>query len=164
MLRSPKPTNQLVKKPCHPCRFVDAVKGQWMNCIPHIIPHIFVGRVVNEECALNGGTTTLQTIRMLKESVHGFDKKIRSPSDRSTIGVTNYIAPVLVKGVTSSELLCQNWCANTLKGLEYGFQVLFIAARPEGHLKTLQEKLQELSDVFPKCVQPVTTIQRWPLL
>ena len=75
MLQSSKPRNQLVTKPCRPCEFVDAVKGQWMNCSPHIIPLIFVKRVVNEECVLNRGTTILQTIRMLKESVQGFDKK-----------------------------------------------------------------------------------------
>ena len=95
-----------------------------MNCIPHIIPHIFVGRVINKECALNGGTTALQTIQMLKESVQGFDKKVRSLGDRSTGVVANYITPVLVKGVTSLELLHQTWSANTLKGLEHGFQVL----------------------------------------
>ena len=121
VLQSPKPRNQLVTKPCRPYGFVYVVKGQWMNYIPHIIPHILVGRVVNEECALNGGTTALQTIRMLKESVQRFDKIIRSLGDRSTGGVANYIAPVLVKGATSLELLRQTWSANTLKGLEHGF-------------------------------------------
>ena len=101
---------------------------------------------------------------MVKESVQGFYKKIGSLDDRITVGVANYIAPVLVKGATSQELLHQTWSARTLKGLDHGFQVLLIAARLEGHLKTLEAELQELSDVFPKCVQPVPTIRRWPLL
>ena len=92
-----------------------------MDIIPHIIPHIFVRRAFNEECALNQGTTSLKTIRMLKESIQGFDKKIRSLGDKSIGGVANYIAPLFIKGVTSLELLHQTWCANTLKGLEHGF-------------------------------------------
>ena len=151
-------------KPYHPCRLVDAVKGQWVNNTPHIIPHILVRRVINEECVLHRGSTALQTIWMVKESVQGFYKKIQSLGDRITGGVTNYIAPILVKGTTSLELLRQTYSAHMLKGLDHGFQVLLIAARPEGHLKTLEAKLQELSDVFPKYVQPVLTIWRWPFL
>ena len=141
MLQSPKPRNQLVTKPCRPYKVVNAVKRQWMNNIPHIIPHILVRRVVNEECVLHSGSSALETIRMLKKSVQGFDKEIWSLCDRSSIGVANYIAPVLVKGATSLELLRQSWSANTLKGLEHGFQVLLIAAQLEGHLETLHTKL-----------------------
>ena len=151
-------------KPCHPSGLLDAVKGQWVNNTPHIILHILVRRVVNEECVFHRGSTALHTIRMVKESVQGFYKKIRSLTDRITVGVANYIAPVLVKGATSQELLPQIWSAHTLKGLDHGFQVLLIGARLEGHLKTLEVELQELSDDFPKCVQPVPTICRWPLL
>ena len=149
---------------CRPCGLVDAVKGKWMNSIPHIIPHILVRRVVNEECVLHGGSSALQTIRMLKKSVQGFDKEVCSLCDRSSIGVANYIAPVLVEGVTSLELLRQTWSASMLKRLKHGFEVLLIAARSEGHLETLHTKLQKLSYVFPKCVEPITTIRRWPLL
>ena len=145
-------------KPCRPYGLIDAVKGQWMNNIPHIILHILVKRVVNEECVLQRGSTTLQTIRMLKESVQGFDKEVWSLCDTSSVGVANYIAPVLVKGATSLELLRKTWSANMLKRLKHGFQVLLIVARLKGHLKTLHTKLQELSCVFPKCVEPITTI------
>ena len=72
-----------------------------MNSIPHIIPPIFVRRVINEECVLQRGSTALQTIRMLKESVQGFDKKVRSLGDRSSAGVANYIALVLVRHLYS---------------------------------------------------------------
>ena len=78
---------------------------------------------------------------MVKESVQGFYKKIGSLSDRIIVGVANYIAPVLVKGATSQELLRQTWSARTLKGLDHGFQVLLIATRLEGHLKTLEAEL-----------------------
>ena len=142
-------------KPCRPCRLVDAMKGQWMNSIPHIIPHILVRRVVNEECVLHGGSSALQTIRMLKKSVQGIDKEVWSLCDRISVGVANYIAPVLVEGATSLELLRQTWSASMLKRLKHGFEVLLIAARPEGHLKTLHIELQELSYVFPTCVEPV---------
>ena len=141
MLQSAKPRNQLVTKPCHPCRLVHTVKGQWMNIIPHIIPHILVRRVVNEECVLQGGFSALQTIRMLKKSVQGFDKEVWSLCDRSSIRVANYIELVLVEGATSLELLRQTWSAGMLKRLKHGFEVLFIAARPEGHLETLHTKL-----------------------
>ena len=151
-------------KPCRSCRLVDAVKGQWMNNIPHIIPHILVRRVVNEECILHGGSSALETIWMVKKNVQGFDKKVWPLCDRISIGVANYIAPILVKGATSLELLRQTWSTSTLKRLEHGFEVLLIAARPKGHLETLHTILQELSYAFPKCVEPVTTIRRWPLL
>ena len=151
-------------KPCHLCGLIDAVKGQWMNNIPHINLHILVRRVVNEECVLQGGSSALQTIKMLKKSVQGFDKELWSLCDRSSVRVTNYIAPVLVGGATSLELLRQTWSASMLKRVKHGFQVLFIAARLEGHLETLHTKLQELFYVFPKCVEPVTTIRRWLLL
>ena len=151
-------------KPCRSCGLGDAVKGQWMNNIPHIIPHILVRRVVNEECVLHGGSSALETIWMVKKSVQGFDKKVWPLSDRISIGVANYIAPILVEGATSLELLRQTWSASMLKRLEHGFEVLFIAARPEGHLETLHSELQELSYVFPKCVDPITTIRRWPFL
>ena len=164
MLQSAKPKNQLVTKPCRSCKLVDAVKGQWMNSIPHIIPHILVRRVVNEECVLHGGSSALETIWMVKKNVQGFDKKVWPLCDKIFVGVANYIAPILVKGATSLELLRQNWSASMLKRLEYGFEVLLIAARPEGHLETLHTELQELSYVFSKCVEPVTTIRRWPLL
>ena len=62
-----------------------------MNNVPHIIPHIFVRRVVNEECGLQRGSIALQTIWMLNESVQGFDKKIRSLGDKSFVGVANYM-------------------------------------------------------------------------
>ena len=120
---------------------VDAVKGQWMNNIPHIIPHIFVRRVVNEECVLQQGSIALQTIRMLKESVQGFDNEVWSLCDKSSVGVANYIALVLVEGATSLELLRHTWSPNMLKQLKHGFQVLLITAQPEGHLETLHTKL-----------------------
>ena len=153
-----------MSKPCRPSKLVDDVIGQRMNSTPHSIPHIFVRKVVNEECVVHRGSLALQTIGMVKESVQGFYKKVRALGDKITVGVANYIAPVLVKGAASLELLRQTWSARTLKGLDHGFEVLLIAARPEGHLKTLEAELQELSDVFPKCVQPVPTIRRWPLL
>ena len=151
-------------EPCCSCRLVGAVKGRWMNSIPHIIPHILVRRVVNEECVLHGGSSSLETIWMVKKSVQGLDKEVWPLSDRNSVRVANYIAPILVEGATSLELLRQTWSASTLKRLEHGFEVLLIAARPEGHLETLHTKLQELSYVFSKCVEPVTTIRRWPLL
>ena len=160
VLQSAKPRNELVTKPCHPCGLVDVVKGQWMNSIPHIIPHILVRKVINEECVLQGGSSALETIQMLKKSVQGFDKVVWSLCDRSSVEIANYIALILVKGATSLELLRQTWSASTLKRLEHGFEVLLIAARPEGHLETLHTELQELSYVFPKCVEPVTTIRR----
>ena len=58
---------------------------------------------------------------MLKESVQGFDKKVRSLGDKSSVGVANYIALVLVEGATSLELLRQAWSANILKRLKHGF-------------------------------------------
>ena len=76
MLRSAKPRNQLVTKPCRSCRLVDVVKGQWMNNIPHIIPHILIRRVIIEECVLHGGSSALETIWMVKKNVQGFDKKV----------------------------------------------------------------------------------------
>ena len=135
-----------------------------MNSIPHIIPDILIRRVVNEECVLHGGSSALETIWMVKKSVQGFDKEVWSLCDRISVGVTNYIALVLVEGATSLELLRQTWSASMLKRLKYGFEVLLIVARPEGHLETLHTELQELSYIFPKCVEPVTTILRWPLL
>ena len=153
-----------MSKPYHPSRLVDAVKGQRVNITSYSIPHILVKRVVNKECVVYRGSLALQTIGMIKESVQGFYKKVRALGDRITVGIANYIALVLVKGATSQELLRHTWSARTLKGLDHGFQVLLIAARPEGHLKTLEAELQELFDVFPKCVQSVPTIRRWPLL
>ena len=91
--------------------------------------------------AIHRGSLALQTIGMIKESVQGFYKKVRALGDRITVGVANYIVPVLVKGATSRELLRHTWSACTLKGLDHGFQVLLIAARPEGHLKTLDAEL-----------------------
>ena len=135
-----------------------------MNSIPHIIFHILVRRVVNEECVLHGGSSALETIWMVKKNVQGFDKKVWPLCDRISVGVANYIAPILVEGATSLELLRQTWSASMLKRLEHGFEVLLIAAQLKGHLETLHTELQELSYVFPKCVKPVTTIQRWPLL
>ena len=87
-----------------------------------------------------------------KRVSRGFTKKYGPLVTGSPFGVTNYIAPVLVKGATSQELLRQTWSARTLKGLDHGFQVLLIATRPEDHLKTLEAELQEFSDVFPKYV------------
>ena len=113
---------------------------------------------------LHGGSSALETIRMLKKSVQGFDKEVWSLCDRISVGVANYIAPILVEGATFLELLRQTWSASILKRLKHGFEVLLIVAQPEGHLGTLHTKLQELSYVFPKCVEPVTTIRRWPLL
>ena len=86
-----------------------------MNNIPHIIPHILIRRVVNEECVLQRGSTAFQTILMLKESVQGFDKEVWSLCNKSSVGVANYIALVLVEGATSLELLRQTWSANMLK-------------------------------------------------
>ena len=108
-----------------------------MNNILHIIPHILVRRVVNEECILQGGSSALETIWMLKKSAQGFDKEVWSLYDRISVRVANYIAPVLVEGATSIELLRQTWSASMLKRLKHGFEVLLIAARPEGHLETL---------------------------
>ena len=99
-----------------------------MNSIPYIIPHIFVRRVINEECILQRGTIAFQTIWTLKESVQGFDKKIRSLGNKSSIGVANYITPALVKGTTTLDLLHQTCSAKILKPLKYGFQVLLIVA------------------------------------
>ena len=164
MLQSAKPRNQLVPKPCCSCGLLDIVKGQWMNSIPHIIPHILVRRVVNEECVLHGGSSALETIWMVKKSVQGFDKKVWPLCDRISVGIANYVAPILVESATSLELLRQTWSASMLMGLEHGFEVLLLAARPEGHLETLHTELQGLSYVFPKCVELVTTIRQWPLL
>ena len=130
-----------MSKPCRPKRLVDDVKGQRVNSTPHSIPHILVRRVFNEECVVYRGSLAFQTIGMVKESVQGFYKKVRALSDRITIGVTNIIAPILVKGATSQELLRQTRSACSLKGLDHGFQILLIAARPEGHLKTLEAEL-----------------------
>ena len=128
VLQSAKPRNQLVMKPCRSYRLGDVVKGQWMNNILHIIPHIFVRRVVNEECVFHGGSNALETIWMVKKSVQGFDKKVWPLSDRISVRVANYIAPILVEGATSLELLRQTWSASMLKQLEHGFEVLLIAA------------------------------------
>ena len=94
----------------------------------------------------------------------GLTKKYGPSVTEHSVGVANYIAPILVEGATSLELLRQAWSASTLKRLEHGFEVLLIVARPEGHLETLHTELQELSYVFSKCVEPVTTIRRQPLL
>ena len=120
--------------------------------------HILVRRVVNEECVLHSGSSALETVWMVKKSVQGFDKKVWPLCDRISINVANYIALILVEGATSLELLRQTWSASMLKRVEHGFEVLLIAARPEGHLETLHTKLQEFSYVFPKCVEPITTI------
>ena len=151
-------------EPCHSCELSGAVKGRWMNSIPHIIPHILVRRVVNEECVLHDGSSALETIWMVKKSIQGLHKEVWPLGDRNSVGVANYIAPILVEGATSLELLRQTWSASTLKQLEHGFEFLLIAARPEGHLETHHTELQELSYVFSKCVEPVTTIRRRPLL
>ena len=74
-----------------------------MNNIPHIIPHILVRRVVNEECVLHGGSSALETIWMVKKSVQGLDKEVWPLDDRNSIRVANYIAPILVEGATSME-------------------------------------------------------------
>ena len=83
------------------------MKGQWMNSIPHIIPHILVRRVVNEECVLHGGSSALETTWMVKKSVQRFDKEVWPFTDRNSVVVANYIAPILVAGATSLELLRQ---------------------------------------------------------
>ena len=83
------------------------MKGRWMNSIPHIIPHIFVRRVVNEECVLHGDSSALETIWMVKKSVQGLDKEVWSLGDKNSVEVANYIAPILVEGATSLELLRQ---------------------------------------------------------
>ena len=135
------------------------MKGRWMNSIPHIIPHILVRRVVNEECVCHGGSSALETIWMVKKSIQGLDKEVWPLGDRNSVGVANYIAPILVEGATSLELLRQTWSASTLQRLEHGFEVLLFAAQPEGHLEILHTELEELFYVFPKCVEPVTTIR-----
>ena len=86
-----------------------------MKSIPHIIPHILVRSVINEECVLHDGSSALETIWMVKKSVQGFDKKVWPLNDRFSVGVANYIAPILVEGATSLELLRQTWSASTLK-------------------------------------------------
>ena len=101
---------------------------------------------------------------MVKKSIEGLHKEVWPLEDGNSVGVANYIAPILVEGATSLELLRQTWSASMLKQLDYGFEVLLIAARTEGHLETLHTELQELSYVFPKCVESVTTIRRWPFL
>ena len=58
----------------------------------------------------------------------GLTKKFSPPCDRISVGVANYIAPVLVEGATSLELLRQTWNASMLKQLKHGFEVLLIAA------------------------------------
>ena len=118
------------------------MKGRWMNNIPHIIPHILVRRVVNEECVLHGGSIALETIWMVKKSVQGLDKEVWPLSDKNSVGVANYIAPILGEGATSLELLRQTWSASMLKRLEHGFEVILIAAQPEGHLETLHTLLE----------------------
>ena len=140
------------------------MKGRWMNIIPHIIPHILVRRVVNEECVRHSGSNALETIWMVKKSIQGHDKEVWPLGDRNSVEVANYIAPILVEGATSLELLRQTWSASTLQRLEHGFEVLLFAARLEGHLEILHTELKELTYVFPKCVEPVMTIRRWPLL
>ena len=96
-----------------------------MHNIPHIIPYIFVWRVVNEECVLQQGTTALQT--MLIESVQWVHKKIWTLSNKGSVGITNYIAPILVEDATSLDLLHQTNSANIPKRLKHGFQVPLIA-------------------------------------
>ena len=128
-------------KPCRSYGFVDTVKGYWMHSIPHIIHHIFVWRVVNEECILQQSTTAFETIRMLKESVQGLDKKIWILKNRDSVGIANYIALVLVKHATSLDFLHQTNSANIPKCLKYGFQIPLIVAWLEVHLKILHTKL-----------------------
>ena len=83
---------------------------------------------MNEECVLQRGTTILHTIRMLKESVQGLDKKIWTLSNRGSVGNANYIALVLVEDATSLDLLHQTNSANIPKRLKHGFQVPLIVA------------------------------------
>ena len=92
-----------------------------MHNIPHIIPYIFVWRVVNEECVLQQGATAFETIRMLKESVQRLDKTIWTLSKRGSVGIENYLSPVLIEHAKSLDFLDQTNSTNIPKHLEYTF-------------------------------------------
>ena len=115
-----KPKDQLVSKPSRSYRFVDTVKRRRMYNIPHIIPDVFVRRVVNEVWVIRRGTSAFETIRMLKESVQGLNKKIWTLTNKGSVQIAN-IAPILVKHATSLDLLHTISTTNILECLEYGF-------------------------------------------